>query len=534
MTFDELYNKYLEQGLAPYDARNRAREEAQSFSTIEIQRKNIERIEEAVAKIDERLAQISTILRDPTTYMQNLSKQFPELSYAELSNKANQELEKMSDESRKLMEERKKKNKEIEKAREYINSNKQTLDKNQRKDRQAEINRKGQLDEARKFFAYMDTLVTKDKKTGYDVSNLSDDEIIDIWKEIRKKSPKKFQEIYDNMAKGDRKIPPLNRQTEPQSTPDSPAVDPDAQAQQTPTQVTPVPTVDPDTQAQQTPVQTINPDAQTPDSVVDPDAPTQQTPTQQTSKVGETKKSFKDYFEDPDFDFDDFAMYLKHKLGIKMSGENSVRDDLENFKQYLITEPRAIAFLKYAEEYERRGDTLPKFRDYMGIKSQPESTVDPNAKTQVIPEPVTVEPTPAVDPEAQTQPLPTINPDIQPQPAPAVPSGKSNDQQVVKTQNLDEKPWLKTKLEWFKEKGGLAKQAIKKLVEEKKPEFTKPKQTEEPIVKEYKEVEKTKEKLLDKLSNDFGATNFSKLPEEIREAIRPVNQNINSEGGRSR
>ena len=58
------------------------------------------------------------------------------------------------------------------------------------------------------------------------------------------------------------------------------------------------------------------------------------------------------------------------------------------------------------------------------------------------------------------------------------------------------------------------------------------------ITKELSEVKgemtRTKNKL-DSLKDDDKETNLSELPEEIREAIfRPANQNINSEGGRSR
>ncbi|MBQ9011873.1 MAG: hypothetical protein IJ093_04415 [Bacilli bacterium] len=84
-------------------------------------------------------------------------------------------------------------------AIEYTNERKEKA-----AERQAEINKKDQLDQAYKFFTYLDTTTTK----GYDVSSLTEDEVINLYTDYMNK-PEYEQvrnETIEKMKAGDREV----------------------------------------------------------------------------------------------------------------------------------------------------------------------------------------------------------------------------------------------------------------------------------------------------------------------------------------
>ena len=105
-------------------------------------------------------------------------------------------------------------------------------DKQRREERTTEINRNGKLEQAYKFFTYLDTTTTQ----GYNLNGLSEDEILALYDDFQTK-PEYEQikkETQERMAKGDREVVIPNQQTKEEPVVAGPALETDEEIEQTP------------------------------------------------------------------------------------------------------------------------------------------------------------------------------------------------------------------------------------------------------------------------------------------------------------
>ena len=145
------------------------------------------------AEIRQRLGQIAA---DRTTNMNDVANLYG-VNAADVDLGPNQEREKLQEELNEVI----RKQSEIFEAR---RQDKIAEDKQKREERQTEINRNGKLQQAYKFFTYLDTATTQ----GYDLNGLTEDEILNLYDDFMTK-PKYEQikkETLDRAMKNDREI----------------------------------------------------------------------------------------------------------------------------------------------------------------------------------------------------------------------------------------------------------------------------------------------------------------------------------------
>ena len=283
------------------------------------------------------------------------------------------------------------------------------------------------------------------------------------------------------------------------------------------------------------------PTQQIPDNpAVDPNAQTQKIPTIDQNQTLESTNPF----GIPDKDFDDFTMYLKHKLGLRMPHEQ--------FKEYLMNDKRAQAYLGYASEYMRKKENgLPEFNQYMGPLYEnfmgPTSKTEDSIESDVTPEEPSIEPEltfepeePSIEPELTFEPEEPVieteatglnnpqRPSLDPNSIPNPMEPDSNTQEVAKEESLNEKPELKAVFKsWLDKRSERAKQAIQTFIEKAKSKVAEKTQTEEPTVNEYAETQQAEPIFRPR-------PNFINSNAEVPMDMFNSPQNINEQGGRSR